>query len=240
MTELERSLVALGRELEVPAAPNLSSAVMQRLASRRREPVARRPLALAVALVVLALLTATLAIPDARSALFRVLHIGGEEIEFVDELPEVSAQPALPYTLGREVSLTAARRAAGFRIRLLDEKPDHVYVGSEGTVWFLYGTPQHVRLLVAQTANLSVDSRFMFKKVAVETHVTEVRIDGVQGFFLSGEPHVLLLVDSRGEVIEESARLAQDVLVWSRGGITYRLEGDFRKNDALHLARSLH
>jgi hypothetical protein len=50
----------------------------------------------------------------------------------------------------------------------------------------------------------------------------------------------VLLVDERGRVVEESARLAQDVLVWARGGVSYRLEGDLAREEALELARSLH
>jgi hypothetical protein len=239
MTELEHALVALGRELDIPAAPDIASAVTRQLAPRRRQWLGR-PAALAIAFVIVAALAATLAIPDARSALFRVLHIGGEEIQFVDELPQVESDPGLPYRLGRNVSLAVARRHAGFPLRELDEHPDRVYLGAYGTVWFLYGTPQHVRLLVAETAELGVDSRFMFKQVSPDTRVSEVSVDGARGFFLSGAPHVVLLVDRKGNVVDESARLAKDVLIWSRDGITYRLEGDFDEHEAVHLAKSLH
>jgi hypothetical protein len=249
MTELEHALVALGRELEVPATPDLASAVMRQLAPRRRHWLTRhwltrqwptRPAAVAIAFVIIAALAATLAIPDARSALFRVLHIGGEEIQFVDELPQVESDAGLPYRLGRNVSLAAARQQADFTLRELDEGPDGVYLGEHGTVWFLYGTPERVRLLVAQTAELDLDSRFMFKLVSPDTRVSEVSVGGARGFFLSGAAHVVLLVDKYGNVIDESARLAKDVLIWSRGGITYRLEGDFDEHEAIHLAKSLH
>jgi hypothetical protein len=169
-----------------------------------------------------------------------VLHIGGEDVHLVDKLPQVATDPGLPYRLGRQVSLAAARRHAGFTLRELDERPDRVYLGEHGTVWFLYGAPEHVRLLVAQSAELGVDSRFMLKQVGPETRVSEVSVDGARGFFLTGEPHIVLLVDAKGNVIDESARLARDVLIWSRGGITYRLEGDFDEQEAIHLARSLH
>jgi hypothetical protein len=239
MTELEQSLVALGRELEVPATPNLALTVRQRLPRRARWSSKRRRV-LAVAFALVALLAATLAIPDARSALLRVFHIGGEEIALVDELPEVQAQPQLGYVLGQRVSLARARREAGFDLRELDEKPDRVYLGEHGTVWFLYGTPQRVRLLVAQTPMLTLDTSLFFKKlVPRDTGIAEVTIDGARGFFLSGEPHVVLLVDRHGRAIEESARLARDVLVWSQGGVSYRLEGDLSKREALELARSL-
>jgi hypothetical protein len=238
MTELERSLVALGKELAVPPTPDLAVAVTRRLARRRWST--RRPLALAVAFALLALLAATLAIPDARSALFRVLHIGGEEIQFVNELPQLDAQPELEYVLGRRVSLAEARREAGFRLRELEETPDRVFLGQYGTVWFLYGTPERPRLLVAQTSLLRVRHDIFLKKIVPEeTSVSVVSVDGAKGYFLDGGPHEVLLVDRQGQIVPESARLARDVLVWSRGGVSYRLEGDLTENGALELARSL-
>ena len=239
MSELEHSLVALGRELEVPYAPDLVSSVMRRLEPRRRRP-ARRPVALAIAFAVLALLAATLAIPDARSALFRVLHIGGEEIQFVDELPQVNPGYSVDVTLGREVTLADARRESHARLRTLDEKPDRVYVDVNGTVWSLYGTPKHVRLLVAQTPRVHLDEVLMFKKLAAGgTKVEAVSVEGARGYFLSGEPHEVMLVTRGGDIISDSVRLARDVLIWSEGGVTYRLEGELGKREAVHLAGSL-
>ena len=194
---------------------------------------------LAVGFVLLALLAAALAIPDARSALFRVLHIGGEEIRPVDELPQVEAPPRLATTLGVEVSLARARREAGFQLRELPEKPDRVYLGRRGTVWLLYGTPEQVKLLVAQTPLESVNRSFFEKLTAAGTRVEEVSVDGAEGAFLSGRPHVVILVNDRGQPFAESTRLARDVLLWSREGVAYRLEGAFTRDEALDLAQSL-
>jgi hypothetical protein len=239
VTELEHALVELGRELELPVTPDLAPAVRARLAPRRlRAP--RRRLALAVAFVLLAVTAATLAVPAARSALFRVLHIGGEEIQLVDDLPEVEAQPDLGYVLGQRVSLGRARREAGFDLRELDEAPDRVYLGEHRTVWFLYGSPERVHLLVAQTRLETLDHAFILKKlVPSSTSVHEVSVGGARGYFLSGGEHVVLYVDERGREVSESARLARNVLVWSRGGVSYRLEGDFSQARALEIARSL-
>ncbi len=113
-------------------------------------------------------------------------------------------------------------------------------LGERPTVWFVYGTPHDVRLLVAQTPRLGVDPALILKKVAgAATRVEEVSIDGSPGFFLSGAPHVLLLLDEFGNAVEESTRLAGDVLVWEDDGVAYRLEGDFTRDQALELAESL-
>jgi hypothetical protein len=241
--ELERALVQLGRELDVPPAPDLAPVVLARIEPRRASQPRRRRWVLAVAAaVVLAALVATLAIPDARSALLRILRIGGEQIELVDALPEVAPAEGelVELTLGTRTTIERARRDAGFDLRELETKPDRVYLGDRGTVWFLYGRPGSVRLLVAQTPLHSVDEFLFLKKLATpETRVEEVDVDGARGFLLTGEPHVVLLVDPYGNVVEETARLARDVLVWERDGVAYRLEGDFSRDEALELARSL-
>lgn len=243
MSELERTLTELGRELAVPAAPDLVATVLARIEPRRAGRPRNRRWVLALVIVVIAALAATLAIPDARSALFRVLHIGGERIELVDELPAVAPDPVeldLDLTLGRRSTLEQARREAGFDLRELSTEPDRVYLGARGTVWFLYGTPRRVRLLVAQTPGVKLDEPFLIKKLAASgTRVEEVSVDHVPGFYLDGSPHLVLLLDESGNVIEESVRLARNVLVWEANGVAYRLEGDFTRDEALALAGSL-
>jgi hypothetical protein len=243
MSELEHALVGLGRELAVPDAPDLVPAVRERLEPRatRRSfwPAGRQRWAVAVAVAVLAALGATLAVPDARSALFRFLSIGGERIELVEELPDIEPLEDLEPTLGERVTLAEARARSDFELRELEETPDRVYVGDRGTVWFLYGTPANVRLLVAQTPRVALDAPGLLKKLAREAQVEEVSVDGARGVFLSGPPHFLFLLDENGQVVEATARLAEDVLIWDEGGVAYRLEGDFELEEALDLARSL-
>jgi hypothetical protein len=56
---------------------------------------------------------------------------------------------------------------------------------------------------------------------------------------MSGEAHVVVLLDENGFIVEDSARLARDVLIWERGGVGLRLEGDFELDEALRIAGSL-
>jgi hypothetical protein len=237
VNELERALVALGRELAVPDAPDVVPRVLAALERPSRSP--RLRLGLALAAVLVAGLLAALAIPDARSALLRFFHIGAVRIEVVDELPTVAPEP--PETaLGVRVSLARARRLAGFDLHELEERPDRVYLGPRGTVWFLYGRPDAVRLLVAQTPRLRVDEPFILKKLAgagASVETTKVRDN--RAYFVSGEPHELILVDEHGIPVQETARLAQDVLLWEEDGRTYRLEGDLALGEALEIANSL-
>src|SRR3954452_11507918 len=89
MTELERTLTLLGRELEFPAEPDLRSRVRERIEQKRR---VRRALIFAVALVVVAFGIA-LAVPDARSSIIRFFHIGSATVERVHTLPPARERP---------------------------------------------------------------------------------------------------------------------------------------------------
>lgn len=240
MTELEQRLVALGHVLDVPEPTDLTPRVLAGIRERRPAP-RRRGLVIAFAVVLLAALLAVLAVPDARSALLRFLHIGGERIELVDELPEVSPTPPdLGLTLGNRISLEEARRQASFDLLELDEDPDAVYLDARGTVWFLYGPAGAARLLVAQTPRVRPDEAYFLKKLAGSgTRVERVRVRGVPAYYLSGEPHLVLLVDEFGLEVPETARLARDVLVWEEGGRTIRMEGNLTLHDARELAESL-
>jgi hypothetical protein len=243
MSELERALLAVGRELDVPEAPDLVPAVLERIESRPGRTTrwfGRRELAIAVAVALLAALAAVLAVPDARSALLRVLHLGGERIELVDELPRAGSE--LDETaLGEPVTLEEARRRAGFPLRELEERPDRVYLlGTRPSVWFVYGPPRDVRLLVSQTPRLVVDHDLIAKKAAGPgTSIDESDVDGSPAFFLSGESHLVLLFDENGEVVSDSQRLAGNVLLWQDDNIAFRLEGDFTKDEAVELGESL-
>jgi len=241
MSELERALVAVGRELDVPETPDLVPGVLAAIEPRRARGWAPpRRLALAVAVVLVALLGAALAIPEARSTLLRIFDIGGGRIELVDELPEVPIQEDPETGLGDRSTLAEAKALGRFPLRELENEPDRVYLGDRGTVWFLYGDPERPRLLVSQTPLAIVDAPALQKKlVAQGTSVELVEVGGRPGAFLSGEPHFFFLVDADGNAVEDSARLARDVLLWDEGGVAYRLEGDFQLDDALELAGTL-
>jgi Domain of unknown function (DUF4367) len=241
MSELEHALFALGRELAVPVAPDLAPRVLAALEPRARP--ARMRLAVVFVAVLVAVLLAALAIPDARSALARFFHIGAARIEVVDELPAVEPQPPeldLEPALGDRVTLAEARRGAGYDLLELDEAPDRVYLGPRDSVWFLYGRPDAVRLLVAQTPKLSIDEGFIFKKLAaVGTNVETVSVRGKPAYFLSGEPHEVILLDEYDLPVQETLRLARNTLLWEEDGRTLRLEGDLSREQAVEIAESL-
>lgn len=242
MSALERELAALASAVDVPETPDLVPRVLAEVVARppRRRAGWSRRWALAVALLATAALAAALAIPDARSTLLRVLHLGGERIVRVDELPSVDAGPGL--FLGEEVTLAEARERAAFGVRTLggEPPPDRAFLGARGTVWLLWGTTERVRLLLAQTPELAVGTPPLFEKlVSMGTEVELVSVSGRPAWFLSGSPHVVYHLDAGGGVVEETVRLAENVLVWEQDGVTFRIEGDLDADRAVELASSV-
>jgi hypothetical protein len=238
MTELERALLAVGRNLEVPTAPDLTGAVRARLAEGRR-PSLFSPRALVVALAVLAVAVgAVLAVPQARSTIKDWLGIGNVTIRYVDELPPVE-QATDDLGLGEQMSLEEARERAGFRVRVptvegLDDPPKVYYNESSSQVAFLYGSEEKPKLLITQA-----DARGAIEKI-VNLNVTERELvvvePGYAGVWLYGEKHAIFYP---GTAHEEPFRLVGNALVYEIDGVTLRIEAEISKDEALRVARSM-
>jgi hypothetical protein len=229
MAELEAALRELGHEVEFPPTPDLASAIRGRL---ERPRFWRRPIAIAVAVIVVAV-GAVLAVPPARTAILDWLGLRNVSVVRVEKLPTVPTTGRLD--LGRRVSLEEARRLAPWLL-VPDRKPDGVYVSNSvpgGKVTLLWGTPSDVRLLLTEITG----EAFIQKVVDGNAEVERVDI-GEAGAWFRG-PHVVMFQDRDGHFRESRARLAANTLVWQDGNVTLRLEGDLSKEDALRVARSV-
>jgi hypothetical protein len=69
--------------------------------------------------------------------------------------------------------------------------------------------------------------------------IEPVTVDGARGLWLQGPPHTLTYVDRLGEYREKTVRIHGNVLLWTRGELTLRLEGKITKARALQLARRI-
>jgi len=237
MFDLERNLRALAPFVDLPAERDLAPAIEARLRETPRRS-RWRLLAVAVALVAVAVGTA-LAVPQARSAIFRFLGIEGVRIELVDELPAVRPTGALD--LGERTSIEEASRRAGFAVLVPDPremgKPDAVHVDADGHVSLLFGSEDGVRLLVTELVG-STAPVVVKKFAASATRVDELFVAGATAYWLEGAPHFFAYVDEHGEVREETLRVAGNVLLWQREGLVLRLEGAATRAQAIRIAES--
>jgi hypothetical protein len=227
MTELERALVAVGRELEFPPQPDLVGAVRARL----ERPSRRRLLAFAVGIVVVAFGIA-MAVPQARSAILDFFHIGAVTVERVDTLPPAQERP-LAAGLGPPLSRRAAEARASLEIVLpdFDGPPPKRYYVRPGLIATLFNHRGEPVLL----AEMRDDQVGVAKKFATpETTVEPVQL-GEFALWIEGGQHVLRW-HFGGEERRVERRLAGNVLIWLRGNRTFRLEGDLTKSQMLELA----
>ena len=242
MPELELALADLGTHLEWPTTPDLAPAVRTQIAER---PAARgfgprRALVLAFAVLAVAV-AAILAVPQTRAAILEFFHLRGVTIERVQTLPTVTENPGLGLLLGDGVTLDQARDRAGFDVVVPEAlgDPDGVYFQDNppgGMVSLVYGTKDKPRALFTEF-RATVDE-VIFKKVALDTKVVPVTVGGRQGFWLEGA-HFFSYLDADGDMQSEQVRLAGNTLLWERGPLTLRLEGDLTRAQALEIARSV-
>lgn len=222
MPELDVALRELGRQVEFPPTPDLTSLVRARL--ERRRPWSR-PLAIGLAVLVVAI-GAVLAVPPARTAVLDWLGLRHVSIVRVDELPPTD--PIVRLDLGRETSLEKAPIWA----LVPDDEPDRVFVDDD-TVNLVWGNAQKPRLLLTEFRG----EAFIEKLIQPKDDVEPVEVNGRPGAWLE-QPHVVMFKDVRGRIRDSSARLAGKTLLWQHGEVTLRLEGDLTKEEALRIARS--
>jgi hypothetical protein len=228
MTELERALVALGRELDIPAGPDLRSRVRERI-----EPKPRQRRALVLALALLVAFGIALAVPPARSAILRFFHIGSVTIERVETLP-AARERSLVAGLGPALSLREAEQSSGVPLVLNAPRPRRFYAQPGLLATILHSHGKSVLL-----AELQGDQTGLTKKFAGPDTRVEPAPIGSFGLWLEGGKHVLTWVSSSGETRQMERRLAGNVLLWTEGNRTYRLEGGLNRGQMLDLGRQI-
>ncbi|MGH3089742.1 MAG: hypothetical protein ACRDSJ_20865 [Rubrobacteraceae bacterium] len=260
--ELENALRKLGERLQDAPTPDVSDEIVRRLQQRKVETDERRRTSalrwLRVAATVLTLtLFATLLLsvsPSARTAVADWLGVAGIKIEFLPwtPAPEISSVGD-GLDLGKQLTLEEARRRADFEVLVPNTAelkiPDSVYlkersVGSQ--VYLVYGPHPNVPraaetgvgLLISEFRGSARVGQYM-KSVGPDTTIEQLEVNGERGFWLEGSPRLFAYQEPDGRFVEEKARLAANTLIWDRGDITLRLEGNVSKEEALRIADSM-
>ena len=230
MNELERRLQDLGGAIAYPATPRFELGFERRPAGARR----LRPLALGFA-ILLAVLAGVLALsPGARSAFLEIFRLQGATVERVETLPEVEAQR---FDFGERVPRDEAERRGGFALLDLG-KPDAIYVRDDRLASVVYGDPDKPRLVLSQLRG-AIYEGFIKKAGSRGTTIEPVTVRGEPGLFITGDDHFVMFRDENGAITDERTYLAGTVLLWNRGELLLRLEGDLTRAEALELADSV-
>lgn len=84
----------------------------------------------------------------------------------------------------------------------------------------------------------AIDQGFFAKVIGAETTLERVRVGGRQGYWLSGDPHIFFW-DGPAGFVDDQRRWVGDVLLWSDGPVTYRLETSLGRDRAIAIAELL-
>ena len=253
---LEQALRDLGSHYPYPPTPNLASRVRQRITAQpvaqpRRLELWRDPrrLALVAAVLLVLLGAAALANPATRDAIAHFFHVRGVIVSRQPSpLPSLSS--VTPLDLGHRTTMADAQSEVSFNIAVPAELgvPDAVYVysGIPGGEVALAYTPRPGIPLVKQTGlgalitefRGDLNPGFITKGVGEGGTVEEVSVHGDHGWWIAGEPH-MVVVRVAGQDQPETLRMAANTLIWEHGGVTYRIESGLSKADAFRIAAGL-
>lgn len=255
--ELERTLSDIGGRLEGPKR-DMWPAVRARIAERPALPwwsrlgLDRLTLAPVAATLAVILAAAFLLTPDLAARAAEVLGVPGAQIFRVRTTPPPSATTGAFVTFPgqRAASVAEASRLAGFPVRepAALGAADEIYVESAPVrVTLVYRTRQGlpvtalpgISALVVQFKG-SLDAPILGKAIGPDTTLEAVPLSsGNAAYWLAGQPHQFFYRDTAGNMQPETLRLAGNTLLWEAGGVTYRLEAQVSREEAVRIALTL-
>ena len=258
-SDLEVALRSLAGELVVPVpSAGFAAIVRERCeaaGSRRRPwwtgPVRRSVLAAVALLLIVAAVAAAvgLGLPGIRILFGPPPSI--EPTTSASGVPGSSAAPGAAMGLGVAVPLAGTATVVGFEPRLpaaggLGE-PAAAFVaeGRLSLVWTARADlpavqPGSAVGLVLTEFRGDVDPGW-YEKVLTDSGntVEPVSVAGHDGYWITGDPHTLVYRAADGTSRGETRRMVGDVLIWSDGELTYRLETSLGRDAAITMAQSI-
>jgi hypothetical protein len=236
---LEDTLTALAGGIAFPLEPDLAPQVRARIRGPvvlHATPRHRTLLRFAVAALVLSLVATGVLFfsPTSRRAVADWLGVSGIHIS--------TTPKRLPSNLGRrlnlgpQVTLAQANTRLGARVRLPSGPgvgaPDEIHTDpANPIVWLVYrpssalpaAAGHDVGLLVTEIRSNAIYRSFYKKLLGTGATIRNVAVNGVPGFWIQGQPHLIEYRFPLG-IRQEKGRISGNSLIWSSGGITYRLE----------------
>lgn len=255
--DLEQTLSDIGRRLDRPTR-DMWPAVRERIAERRarswwsRLGFDGRVLAPVAATLGVILVAAFLLTPDLAARAAEVLGLPGAQIFRISTtptpMPTTGAYVSFP---GQRVTSPAeASRLAGFTVRQPTAlgSPDEIYVElAPIRVTLVYRSRSDlpvtalpgVGALIVEFKG-SLDAPILGKAIGPGTTLEAIPLStGNAAYWLAGQPHQFFYRDATGNIQPDTLRLAGNTLLWDAGGgITYRLEAQVTRDEAVRIASS--
>jgi hypothetical protein len=236
---LVADLMALGRS--VPTRP-VDDAFVRRVATavatgavgpvpRRTAAPSRRVQAAVAALV--AVVVGALAVPPVRAAVADLFGFGGVLVR-EEPGPAPSTAPPPPGVTS-DLTLAEAADLVPFRpaVPAALGDPDGVEVSADRRVLSLTWETDDGPVRLDQ---IGARLDYAFAKSATGVEFVTVAGDFALWF---PEPHEVVVLEPDGTARRETARLAGHTLIWERGTVTMRLEGDLGKARAVAVAETV-
>jgi hypothetical protein len=249
--DLEGALVDLAEHLDHPAGDQLAADVRRRIATltpvgERRSNRVRVLLALAAVFLLIAIVV--VAIPPSREAIADWLGIGAVDIRRSEQpLADnpggnpVPGQPGSSRDRDALARLAVARRKVHFTIATPHGEPVgalfDVEVDSRATGGLVSLT--YERFTLVEVASMPNEPPQFRKMIGPTTHLDYVTVHGRPGAWIVGGTHGIAYVDRSGDLQLDTVRRSGPVLLWERGGVTYRVEGIATLREARTIAESL-
>ncbi|MEA2573885.1 MAG: hypothetical protein QOH93_1183 [Chloroflexia bacterium] len=255
---LDRPLKEYARSFSYPPTPDIAASVRERLGRERsvaRGATLGRPrLAWVIAALVVVSLVAALLTPDVQAFVRYILRIGNVEIIVATPTPTAATRPGTPLPtqlptvmeslVGRTTLPDAVLRAT-FPMKTPRYPadlgpPDLIYLQDSHSMvvfaWLDHSQPGKVRLsLIEFLEGVGLAQKIVSNPEVVE----ETTVNGQKAAWVRG-PHYLLFrkPDSSTE-FQQHMLVEGNVLLWKDGAITFRLETDLSKEEAIKIAESL-
>ncbi len=246
----ESRVADLARRFEYPPTPDLTTGWPREGQRHAAPPRRARWVLVGVALAVLLFVIAALTVPEVRAAVRNMLRLGGVTI-FLDERHDAPPPPlrlpdAPPAALAGETTLAAARASVPFALRLPTYPPD---LGPPDRV-FLQELDGPLVILVWSDPEDPARARLALHIMGPSVYAQKGNVQSAEPATVNGSEavwvvgtHMLEYVDPRRP--SSSARgdlrrvVSGHVLIWQEGRLTYRLETDWPKEEAVRVAESL-
>lgn len=232
-----RDLTAALAELPIdyPELPDLDFA-FARPGRPVRPPV--RMLRGAVVAAAVVTLTVLALVAPVREAVADWFGIGVVHIVEVDELAEGLSDT---FDLGEPIRVASVQMAWPESMG----EPDAAFVGANelSLVWITASNLPEVgssgvgALLTRFDGSLDVP--IIEKTVGEGSTVVSVTVGDAPGYWIEGEPHTYGYLDTEGEVVFGTVRLAGNTLLWEVDGVTHRFESGLPMDDAVRLMESV-